>query len=463
MLSSMGVEVVDERPYELENLPRPSYIYEFGLRYGRRPARQRPRPVPGRPARRLGRAQRDRRLQRLVLGGRPDLAAGDGAARLREVHEAGQRALRGRLHRGGAAQQRRHHPAAGAAVRGAVRPGPGQPARRRRGADREGRGDPEDASTAPSTTWSASTTTGSCAPTSTHILATLRTNYFQRADDGSLRSYISFKLEPSGDPRPARAAAALRDLRLLTAGRGRAPALRRGRPRWPALVGPARRLPHRGARPGQGADGQEHRDRAGRRQGRLLLQAAARPRRPRRVDGRGHRLLQDLHLRAARHHRQPGRRGDGAARATSSATTATTPTWSSPPTRAPRPSPTSPTAWPRTTASGWATRSRPAGRWATTTRRWASPPRAPGSRCSATSGSAASTARPRTSPPSASATCPATCSATACSAPSTSGWWRPSTTATSSSTPTPTRPRRSPSGSGCSRCRARAGRTTTPR
>ena len=39
---------------------------------------------------------------------------------------------------------------------------------------------------------------------------------------------------------------------------------------------------------------------------------------------------------------------------------------------------------------------------------------------------------------SASATCPATCSATACSAPSTPGWSRRSTTATSSSTPTPT-------------------------
>jgi glutamate dehydrogenase len=34
MLSSMGVEVIDERPYELENLSRRSHIYEFGLRYG---------------------------------------------------------------------------------------------------------------------------------------------------------------------------------------------------------------------------------------------------------------------------------------------------------------------------------------------------------------------------------------------------------------------------------------------
>ncbi len=35
MLTSMGVEVVDERPYELEGLARASYIYEFGLRHGR--------------------------------------------------------------------------------------------------------------------------------------------------------------------------------------------------------------------------------------------------------------------------------------------------------------------------------------------------------------------------------------------------------------------------------------------
>jgi glutamate dehydrogenase len=33
MLASMGVEVVDERPYELEGLDRHSMIYEFGLRY----------------------------------------------------------------------------------------------------------------------------------------------------------------------------------------------------------------------------------------------------------------------------------------------------------------------------------------------------------------------------------------------------------------------------------------------
>jgi len=33
ILSSLGVEVVDERPYGLEQLPRPSHVYDFGLRY----------------------------------------------------------------------------------------------------------------------------------------------------------------------------------------------------------------------------------------------------------------------------------------------------------------------------------------------------------------------------------------------------------------------------------------------
>ena len=56
------------------------------------------------------------------------------------------------------------------------------------------------------------------------------------------------------------------------------------------------------------------------------------------------------------------------------------------------------------TASGSATRSPPADRWATTTRRWASPPRARGRASSGTSARWASTPRPRTSPSSASAT-----------------------------------------------------------
>ncbi len=74
---------------------------------------------------------------------------------------------------------------------------------------------------------------------------------------------------------PARAEADVRNLRLLAALRGRAPAWRQGGTRRPALVGPAGRLPHRGARPGQGADGEEHRHRAGRLEGGVRAEAPA--------------------------------------------------------------------------------------------------------------------------------------------------------------------------------------------
>ncbi len=69
------------------------------------------------------------------------------------------------------------------------------------------------------------------------------------------------------------------------------------------------------------------------------------------------------------------------------------------------------------TASGSATPSPPAARPATTTRRWASPRAAPGSRSSGTSASSASTCSPPTSLPWASGTWPATSSATGCSSP----------------------------------------------
>lgn len=72
---------------------------------------------------------------------------------------------------------------------------------------------------------------------------------------------------------------------------------------------------------------------------------------------------------------------------TSSGTTATTPIWWSPPTRAPPPSRTSPTRSPRATTSGSGTPSPPAVRPVTTTRRWASPPAVPGSPSNGTSGS----------------------------------------------------------------------------
>ena len=116
------------------------------------------------------------------------------------------------------------------------------------------------------------------------------------------------------DRRPAAAEAAVRNLRLFAARRGRAPALRQGGARRHPLVRPAAGLPHRNPRPGEGAAGQERGDRAGRLQGRLRAEAPAGRRLARGDPGRRHRRLQAVHLDAARHHRQPRPQRRGAAR-----------------------------------------------------------------------------------------------------------------------------------------------------
>ncbi len=75
------------------------------------------------------------------------------------------------------------------------------------------------------------------------------------------------------------ATAALRNLRLFAALRGRAYALRQGGARRHPLVRPAAGLPHRDPGSGEGAAGQERRHRAGRRQRRLRAEADAEERR----------------------------------------------------------------------------------------------------------------------------------------------------------------------------------------
>ena len=147
------------------------------------------------------------------------------------------------------------------------------------------------------------------------VRAMLRTNYFQPAPGGSPKLHVSFKLDPSGLPWLPLPRPALRDLRLLTAHRGRTPARREGGARWDPLVGPARGLPHRGTRPDEGPDGQERGHRAGGSEGRLRGQAPASGQRPRGAAGGGRRLLPDLRPRAARPDRQHrGRRDRAAAR-----------------------------------------------------------------------------------------------------------------------------------------------------
>ena len=114
------------------------------------------------------------------------------------------------------------------------------------------------------------------------IDATLRTNYYKLTSPGGMDGPAA----PGAQARPGRRARAdlaapqVRDLRLLAPAGSGAPALRPGGARRAALVGPARGLPHRGARPGQGAGGQERGHRPLRGQGRLRVQAPARLRRP---------------------------------------------------------------------------------------------------------------------------------------------------------------------------------------
>ena len=206
------------------------------------------------------------------------------------------------------------------------------------------------------------------------VRCTLRTNYWQPAGQG-------LDLHQDRQPRHRRAAGAAapgRDLRLQPAHGGHPSARRPGGARRHPLVRPARGFPHRDPGPDEDPDGEERRHRAGGLQGRLLRQAATGRRHARAGPGRGHRLLPDADPRPARHHRQLRRRRHQAAGRRGAARSATIPISWSRPTRARRPSPTSPMRSPRNTASGSTMPSPRAARRATTTRRWASPPAAPG-------------------------------------------------------------------------------------
>ena len=73
----------------------------------------------------------------------------------------------------------------------------------------------------------------------------------------------------------AQAVPAVRDLRVLAADGGDPPARRDGRARRDPLVGPQGGLPHRGARPDEGPEGEERRHRPRRIEGRLRPEADA--------------------------------------------------------------------------------------------------------------------------------------------------------------------------------------------
>ena len=107
------------------------------------------------------------------------------------------------------------------------------------------------------------------------ILATTRTNFWRRDAQGRRAHLPVVQVRSVEGAGSARAAADVRDLRLLAALRGRPPARRPGRARRPALVGPARGFPHRDPGPREGADGEERRHRPGGLERRLRAEARA--------------------------------------------------------------------------------------------------------------------------------------------------------------------------------------------
>ena len=210
------------------------------------------------------------------------------------------------------------------------------------------------------------------------IEATDRTNYFQRAPDGAPKDHLALKLAPqrlANIPAPVPMSEILV---LSTRVEGAAPSRRPDRARRFALVRPAGRLPHRGARAGQSADREERGDRAHRRKRRILRPPTAG--RTRCIDGRSDRLLSTVHQRTARRNRQHRQRRGGAASSACADTIGTTLIWWLRQTKARPRSPTTPTKCRRSTDSGSATRSLPVARTDTTTRRWPSPRAARGFR-----------------------------------------------------------------------------------
>ena len=325
IFTHMGVEVVDEQPFEVARADGtdPARLRLRAARARRRdlggvPARPAARPLRGRGRRGLGRPRRERRLQPARARGPAHLAPGRRAPRRREVPAPDPRHLLAGLPRGRPRLPPRDRPRPRRAVAGPLRPASAYDGGRRAPSERtarRARRSPAGSST-PSTTCPRSTTTASSGPSSASSAPGCARTSTSRAPTASTRPYVSLKLNPKAvpdlpAPRPQFEiwvySPRVEGVHL------RFGPVARGGLRWSR---PARGLPHRGARPGQGADGQERRHRADRLQGRVLPQAAARPRgRPRGVAGGGQGGLPDVHLRAARHHRQPGLRRGGAARA----------------------------------------------------------------------------------------------------------------------------------------------------
>ncbi len=199
MLSSMGVEVVDERPYELTGLDHPAFIYEFGLRYEKPSDHDSP--------------ERFQEALRAVWDGFNEI---DGFNRL--VLDAGLSWRQATLLRAYAKYMRQgNSPFAQDYIEGALvgnvditrllvqlfgaRFSPG---RDHLAADAEARvarvGELEDRLARALDDVVSLDHDRILRSYLTHIRATLRTNYFQPGGDGGPKTYISIKLEPSAIP-----------------------------------------------------------------------------------------------------------------------------------------------------------------------------------------------------------------------------------------------------------------------
>ena len=286
------------------------------------------------------------------------------------------------------------------------------------------------------------------------IDATLRTNYYKQDTPGPGPGVdgppsLVLKLDPGTVPGMRRAAAQVRDLRLLAPAGGGAPALRPGGARRAALVGPARGLPHRGARPGQGAGGQERGHRPGHTSGfvcKRLPDPADREATQAEVLACYKTFIAGMldvtdNIDGDRVVPPPGvvrRDGDdpylvvaadkGTATFSDTANEVAGRFGTGSATRSPRAAPRA------TTTEDGHHRARRLGVGEVALRRARAEP------------------RHGRSPRSTSATCPATCSATEVCSRTTSGWWRRSTSGTCSSSRRRTRRPASPSARGCSSC-----------
>ncbi len=275
----MGIEVLDERPYEIELADgSATWIYDFGLRLpaGRRASTttRAANMVDALPLLWRDEIEQDG-FNALVVRAGTDLVAGELILRAyaKYLRQAGTTFSQGYIEQA-LVDNPQHRRRARRAVRGPLRPGRGT---RRTPTDEQIDARIEEQL---ADRWTSLDQDRILRSFSGLVIATLRTNAYRtdrRAAPAA--SALAMKLDPRlipdlPAPRPRH-----RDLGLLAAGGRRAPALRRGRPRRAALVGSPRGLPHRGARPGQGADGEERGHRAGRREGRLRRQACCPTRR----------------------------------------------------------------------------------------------------------------------------------------------------------------------------------------